>query len=283
MSVMKVIRYIAGGLLLLLFLVHLRYQFLAADEYAALLARMAPDHHIGNPGLIFWKITLFFLAAFLALHNLTDPLFYRNIERVSRWDRVVFVLLVLLFLLYHLGCLLPSIGALFLEDNLFESLTAFCAVSASILLLRGMRRVDTWQARFSLLAMAGMFFFFGMEEISWGQHIFHWKTPRQWQEINYQHESNLHNLFNPLFPVLYPLFNLILALFFQLAAQLRVRSERFALHRDFMRLLPAAEASFYSLFFSVLVVQCGVLAGELTEETVAVVGFSYALRQQTSS
>jgi hypothetical protein len=31
------------------------------------------------------------------------------------------------------------------------------------------------------------------EELSWGQWIFHWKTPEEWAAINDQHETNLHN------------------------------------------------------------------------------------------
>jgi hypothetical protein len=33
-----------------------------------------------------------------------------------------------------------------------------------------------------------------MEEISWGQTLFHWRTPAGWNELNRQHEMNLHNL-----------------------------------------------------------------------------------------
>lgn len=31
------------------------------------------------------------------------------------------------------------------------------------------------------------------EEASWGQHIFHWQSPELFQQINKQHETNLHN------------------------------------------------------------------------------------------
>lgn len=36
-------------------------------------------------------------------------------------------------------------------------------------------------------------FYFGMEEESWGQHLFKWETPTTWGEINRQNETNLHN------------------------------------------------------------------------------------------
>jgi hypothetical protein len=33
------------------------------------------------------------------------------------------------------------------------------------------------------------------EEMSWGQHFFHWKTPEYWAMVNRQEETNLHNIY----------------------------------------------------------------------------------------
>ena len=33
------------------------------------------------------------------------------------------------------------------------------------------------------------------EEMSWGQHFFHWNTPEYWAELNRQEETNLHNTY----------------------------------------------------------------------------------------
>jgi hypothetical protein len=33
------------------------------------------------------------------------------------------------------------------------------------------------------------------EEMSWGQHFFHWNTPDYWAEVNRQQETNLHNTY----------------------------------------------------------------------------------------
>lgn len=35
--------------------------------------------------------------------------------------------------------------------------------------------------------------YIGLEEISYGQHFFQWQTPEEWQAINRQQETNLHN------------------------------------------------------------------------------------------
>jgi hypothetical protein len=34
------------------------------------------------------------------------------------------------------------------------------------------------------------------EEMSWGQHLFHWETPTEWAALNRQQETNLHNVYD---------------------------------------------------------------------------------------
>jgi len=48
-----------------------------------------------------------------------------------------------------------------------------------------------------------LFIFF--EEISWGQHLFHWEATGIFKENNFQHETNLHNFINPFFRFIYPI------------------------------------------------------------------------------
>ena len=50
-----------------------------------------------------------------------------------------------------------------------------------------------WFGSWMIICAAGMFYFMG-EELSWGQHIFHWETPDAVKEINRQDETNLHNI-----------------------------------------------------------------------------------------
>ena len=38
-------------------------------------------------------------------------------------------------------------------------------------------------------------FYIAGEEMSWGQHFFHWNTPEYWAEVNRQQETNLHNTY----------------------------------------------------------------------------------------
>lgn len=36
--------------------------------------------------------------------------------------------------------------------------------------------------------------YFAGEEVSWGQQLFHWSTPEAIDQLNHQHETNLHNM-----------------------------------------------------------------------------------------
>jgi hypothetical protein len=59
------------------------------------------------------------------------------------------------------------------------------------------------------LLLFGLFFFVAMEEISWGQRIFSWKSPPFFWEHNFQRETNIHNLWDGM----YSFSNIVLMLF----------------------------------------------------------------------
>lgn len=119
-----------------------------------------------------------------------------------------------------------------------------------------------------------------MEEISWGQRIFGWSTPQALKAHNYQQEANLHNFFNPLFKIAYPLFNLLVSVgLFLLIKYKTVINKRLA-DKEYLRLLPVDLAPFYAVVFLLLFLQSCVYNTELTEEVVAVFGLAYAFAQK---
>lgn len=67
------------------------------------------------------------------------------------------------------------------------------AVLAAALLTRRDVRRRRWLTAWVGLALVGCVYVAG-EEASWGQHIFAWTTPSEWQAINDQGETNLHNV-----------------------------------------------------------------------------------------
>jgi hypothetical protein len=59
-----------------------------------------------------------------------------------------------------------------------------------------------------LISISILFLYLFGEEISWGQKIFNWDSFGIFNEYNYQKETNLHNFFNPIFNLLYPMIGL---------------------------------------------------------------------------
>jgi hypothetical protein len=107
-----------------------------------------------------------------------------------------------LFIVLHLvGSRLGApIGPLFQKEGLFEMVTAALALAAAAwsaaAAVRWKRRghglprgVPTLYA-----VLAATMFFFGMEELNWGQTLLGFDTPAAWAEINYQQQTSLHNL-----------------------------------------------------------------------------------------
>jgi hypothetical protein len=57
-----------------------------------------------------------------------------------------------------------------------------------------LRFVSSKTVKLILLMTGLVFFFIAMEEISWGQKIFHWNTPEEIKNNNSQGETTIHNL-----------------------------------------------------------------------------------------
>jgi len=84
------------------------------------------------------------------------------------------------------------------EDSIVEDITAVALLLAAglgvLLAVRAKRQGRPLLVWGFYLAVAIVVFLIGMEEISWGQWIFFWKTPETFKEINAQGETNLHNI-----------------------------------------------------------------------------------------
>ena len=67
------------------------------------------------------------------------------------------------------------------------------ALAAGLLLKPFVRR-RPFVLTVTIIAALSCFYIAG-EEMTWGQHFFHWNTPEYWAAVNRQEETNLHNTY----------------------------------------------------------------------------------------
>lgn len=195
---------------------------------------LSADHKITSPlviqrGIIFGGLFLIIIGFILSKIDKISPLrklkslmwssdirefffkeaLYKN-KADSMNNGLVFyssiIIASVIFILYFLGFMKKnSLSGLFMEDGFFESATAILFLIASIILLISFtilrKRSNENSKMISKMFLMGSmaFFLIGMEEISWGQRIFGWATPENLKAVNYQAETNLHNVLNPFF------------------------------------------------------------------------------------
>ncbi len=115
-------------------------------------------------------------------------------QPIPKW---LSVYLPLGILIYPLLLTIPGLNweeGLYREYGLVENLTALFLAIALVLFLRTAIGPESLLHRAWLVILAlGSLLFLG-EEISWGQHYFHWVTPEELKTLNRQGETNLHNM-----------------------------------------------------------------------------------------
>lgn len=160
---------------------------------------------------------------------------------------------------------------LFEEDGVFESVSALLFLLSSILFGIILFKLKTTKHKMTLamfFLLAIFTFFVGMEEISWGQRIFGWATPSNFAQINYQDETNLHNLdaFESFDLVIYFIAGLLFLAFFGSA----YLPDKLTFQID-KALLPGERY----IYGAALLPLIGLVDNELFEEILSVLFFTY--------
>ena len=144
-------------------------------------------------------IFLFCLLLLIGLGNLRKPTFTIDMPQHYFLPLPAIVLALFLSLLFILIFVVsPStFGQSALEDGPVEWASADFLFAACLVMMyvfvRELKNKDMhWFIKLSLLALAGVFFVMGMEEVSWFQRVFHIETPAEFKG-NIQDEMNLHN------------------------------------------------------------------------------------------
>ena len=88
---------------------------------------------------------------------------------------------------------------IWLENGLVENIQILFLFFSIIYFYNFLKKNYQLNFRFSMTFKYIFFFgiiYFFLEEISWGQHFFNWKTPTTLNNLNLQNETNLHNINN---------------------------------------------------------------------------------------
>ena len=93
---------------------------------------------------------------------------------------------------WYLKWIIPE-GYGILEFSQFIILLVALAIAVR-LLFKPFVRKRPFVFAVTIIAVLGCIYTAG-EEMSWGQHFFHWKTPEYWAMVNRQQETNLHNIY----------------------------------------------------------------------------------------
>lgn len=126
----------------------------------------------------------------------------RPLPRLLLDGRLLTSLLVLATIAMHILYVVPGTRRaaewLMHENHPVEDVTTIALLVASFLGVRlALRHRKAGGAPLEWIfwmLLAAALFVVGMEEISWGQWIFHWGTPEAVKQVNEQGETNLHNL-----------------------------------------------------------------------------------------
>jgi hypothetical protein len=119
----------------------------------------------------------------------------RRVINASLWLMLASVVLWIVYLKVGAYVFSPSaIAFINREDGVVEGGTALFFLVASIeAAVLAFRSRHTPRRIFAAFLAVGFFMCMG-EEMSWGQHVFGWKTPESMAKVNVQAETNLHNM-----------------------------------------------------------------------------------------
>jgi hypothetical protein len=178
-----------------------------------------------------------------------------------------------LLLMYYLLLGRPAV------EGILETITTAFLIISSILLLISAFRLRPGNsvlslrkgAFFSLVIFSLMLLLLVGEEISWGQHFFGFESSDVFTEINFQGETNIHNLFNPFFPLVYPIAGFIIFIAYWMLWTFRKGRDSFL----FNLLMPPR-----SLFILIFLMACSGCAPttEIFEEMLYLVILLYSIR-----
>jgi hypothetical protein len=234
--------------------------------------QFAPDGDIEMPSFFLLKISL--ICIFTPLFIFFFPRWVSFFQK-EKWipNKLEVVFLTLILSLHGMAILLPKVSFLWSgEDSVAEILTFIFSFSAAILTLRiAIKRVVISQ-KICFFVFSACFLLFALEEISYGQHLFNWETPKFFAN-NIQNETNLHNFYNPILLQIYLIFCLIIAVILSMIDIVQARMPKF-----FDQISYVSNPSFMAFFFIALAIGSNLNGGEVVEQSLSIMMIAFAIR-----
>lgn len=274
--ILNKIRWFGLALGLIVFLINWIFSVIDFNSYIKFVElNFSRDGIISSPEKVINTVLIRIILMSVIWIAITSKSTVESLYKSSMLNRFLYFLVFVLFASYYLvRGIYPH---LYMEDGFFESLTAVFAIIASLLCLISIY-YNNDHALIKLVLFI-LFFLFGMEEISWGQRIFDWNTPDALSAINHQNETTIHNIFNPNFHLLYPLFNLFFGFLILSSIKLRKKIAAWLKIKKYMHFVPSHEFKLYGFIFILLSLQSYFYShdGELTEEIFSVFILAYTV------
>ena len=114
-------------------------------------------------------------------------------EKIINFFNITVLYIITVFLLFFLYLYYPDF---FMEDHLIENIQVFLLLSTSVVAFINPHRFQWHRYRVFCYFSGIGFLFVLMEEISFGQRIFGFKSPDLFLKLNQQQEINFHNFFD---------------------------------------------------------------------------------------
>ena len=120
----------------------------------------------------------------------------RNYFYIITPINIAIILIIFSYVVFG-GDDVSSHGIIYREDGIGETMTViFLIIAAAFFFLSLIRLRERGEKSASIIVFLALVFtiFFALEEVSWGQRIFDWSTPAFISDLNYQEETNFHNM-----------------------------------------------------------------------------------------
>ena len=243
------------------------------DEIIKFAEQFSPDGVIGTPiSIVYILLTVLLVLIFVFL--LKAKSYWARFKSSNRiTEKPEAVLIILLCIFHLLSYAIPHLRTYYVEDALLENMTAVFALTAGTILVFSLRFIRDKNTLKLILCCITAFYFFGLEEISWGQRIFGFDTPESIKTLNYQQETTIHNFFNPVLNYINIfLCVLVSAYYFFITKMVRLFPSSLA------ALLNQNNSMLFCFVFFILAIQSYFYGGELTEEVVSVLMLFASIR-----